>query len=101
MTAVEVLSDQVKLMWVEPHDNNAPITRYLVMYAQAAEGEQVRSVSSTTVMAIITDLFSDTEYNFTVSAYNEIGDSDPSDSLTVRTLEKGKKLSQKSTLCIS
>ena len=62
------------------------------MYQQPAfldtsDGEQV--VNSTVEMADITGLHPGITYNFTVVAFNEIGDSAPSDIVSVTTIEEG------------
>ena len=46
-------------------------------------------VNSTVEMADITGLHPGVTYNFTVVAFNEIGDSTPSDIASIRTLEEG------------
>ena len=46
-------------------------------------------VNSTVEMADITGLHPGVTYNFTVVAFNEIGDSTPSDMVSVTTLEEG------------
>ena len=88
VTAVGVSSQEVNLMWVEPHDNNAPITGYQVAYMEPVfvTGERERVVNTSAIeMATITGLFPGVDYMFMVSAYNEIGQSEPSDPLLVRT----------------
>ena len=101
LTVVEVSSRQIDLMWVEPHDNNAPITRYEVAYLEpefvTGERERVENVTGSgrgsadiVEMATISGLFPGVSYTFTVTAVNEDGSSVPSDPLTVRTLEEGK-----------
>ena len=79
-------------MWEEPHNNNAPITGYRVTYQQPAfldPSSGVQVVNSTVEMADITGLHPGVTYNFTVVAFNEIGDSTPSDMVSVTTLEEG------------
>ena len=46
-------------------------------------------VNSTVEMADITGLHPGVTYNFTVVAFNEIGDSSPSNIASIRTLEEG------------
>ena len=91
--AVSRTSLLITLTWVEPHDNNVPIQGYEVTYMEPSfVGENlVREVNTTTEMATITDLFPGVNYTFTVTAYNEIGLSVPSNPLTVRTLDEGKQ----------
>ena len=91
--AVGVGSREINLTWVEPHDNNAPITGYLIMYMEPGfvTGERMRVVNTSAVeMATITGLFPGVDYMVMVIAYNEIGDSDPSDPLLVRTLDESE-----------
>ena len=77
--SVNTTSRSISLVWEEPHDNNAPIMGYRVMYQEPTflrGGVQV--VNSTVEMAEITGLHPGVTYNFTVVAFNEIGDSTPS-----------------------
>ena len=88
--SVNVTSRSISLEWTEPHDNNAPIMGYRVMYQQPTFlGGSVQVVNSTVEMADITGLHPGVTYNFTVVAFNEIGDSTPSNTAPVRTLEEG------------
>ena len=77
-------------MWDEPHSNNAPIIGYRVIYRQPTFlGGGVQVVNSTIEMAEITGLHPGVTYDFTVVAFNEIGDSTPSDIASIETLEEG------------
>ena len=91
VTAVGISSREINLTWVEPHDNNAPITGYQVMYLlpEFVLGDRLRVVNTSVVMAIISELLPGADYTFSVTALNEIGQSVPSDPLTVRTLDEG------------
>ena len=94
--AVGVSSREVNLTWVEPHDNNAPITGYQVAYMEPefVSGGRRRVVNTSVVeMATITGLFPGVDYMFMVIAFNEIGASAPSDPLAVRTLDEGESVS--------
>ena len=95
VTASRVTSREINLTWVEPHDNNAPILGYLVRYMEPdfVGGDLAREVNTSVEMATITDLSPGVDYEFTVTAYNQIGSSSPSDTLTVRTLDEGSWLS--------
>ena len=53
----------------------------------------VQVVNSTVEMADITGLHPGVTYNFTVVAFNEIGDSTPSDTASVSTAEEGMLVS--------
>ena len=91
---VDISSRGLTLTWVEPHDNNAPISRYEVtfMQTQCDTEERDGEVSSTVEMTTITGLYPGVNYTFTVTAVNEIGPSLPSAPLTVTTEEEGKLL---------
>ena len=93
---VNTTSRSISLVWEEPHNNNTPITGYRVMYQQPAfldSSSGVQVVNSTVEMADITGLHPGVTYNFTVVAFNEIGDSAPSDMVSVTTLEEGAFIS--------
>ena len=88
--SVNTTSRSISLNWTEPHDNNAPIMGYRVMYQEPTFlGSGVQVVNSTVEMADITGLQPGVTYNFTVVAFNEIGDSLPSEIASIRTLEEG------------
>ena len=88
--SVNTTSRSISLSWTEPHDNNAPIMGYRVMYQEPTfRGGGVQVVNSTVEMADITGLQPGVTYNFTVVAFNEIGDSIPSNIASIRTLEEG------------
>jgi hypothetical protein len=80
-------------MWVEPHDNNAPILGYYVSYNQPdfATGEMM-IVNTIGTMANITELYPGVTYNFTITAFNEVGNSSSSTVISFRTLEESKSL---------
>ena len=90
ITALEIESRYLVLTWIEPHDNNAPILGYLVQYNQpefAGGLMVVLNVSEETTN--VTDLFPGVTYNFTVIAFNDIGNSTASETTPVRTLDEG------------
>ena len=75
--SVNTTSRSISLVWEEPHNNNTPITGYRVTYQQPAfldPSSGVQVVNSTVEMADITGLQPGVTYNFTVVAFNEIGD---------------------------
>ena len=75
---------------MEPHDNNAPIFGYRVMYKQPVFLDRIQVVLNTTTTTVdVTGLHPGVTYNFTVVAFNEIGDSPSSDIAPVRTLDEG------------
>ena len=88
--AFEIQSCSVVLSWIEPHDNNAPVEGYLVLYTQPsfAAGEKVVSPTAEEVITL-NDLFPGVTYNFTVIAYNAIGNSTPSEAINIKTPEEG------------
>ena len=88
----ERTSQTISLTWAEPHDNNAPIDSYLVMYTQPefVSGDRNKNVSTIVETANITGLFPGVTYTFTVIAINEIGRSHPSEPLSVKTLDEGE-----------
>ncbi len=95
LTDIVITSRNVTLTWVEPHDNNAPITQYQVSYVAPVflEGQEVSALTvDDTEMITIADLHPGETYTFTVIAINEEGNSDMSAPLTIRTLEEGIKL---------
>ena len=76
---------------MEPHDSNAPIQGYRVTYSQPAflntTGTFVLETTDTSLDII--GLHPGITYNFTVVAFNDIGDSLPSDVAAVTTLDEG------------
>ena len=89
--AVETQSCYLVLTWMEPHDNNAPILGYFISYNQPvfAGGERV-TLNVTEEMVNATNLLPGVMYNFTVVAYNDIGNSAESETTPLSTLEEGK-----------
>ena len=78
-------------MWVEPHDNNAPILGYYISYNQPVfVGGEMVIVNTIGTMANITGLYPGVTYNFTVMAFNEVGNSSSSVVFPSRTLEESK-----------
>ena len=91
LMATNISSRSVFLVWVEPHDNNAPIQSYLIQYMQPTyvTGDRNRNVTTTTTEASITSLLPGATYSFTVTVINSFGMSPSSDPLIIRTLEEG------------
>ena len=73
---------------MEPHHNNAPILGFYIY----TYGDLVGNVTADEDSLNVTGLMPDTEYVFTVTAFNSIGISQPSLSFVVTTLEAGKVL---------
>ena len=89
MEAVIVTSRSLSLVWVEPYHNNAPVLGYRVMYSQQDIGANVEYVMEQETLQIA-PLLPGITYQFTIVAYNDIGDSAPSDILEITTLEEGR-----------
>ena len=92
LTATIVGSRNITLEWVEPHDNNAPILRYRVFYVMPSFLGSMNIYVDTvddTEMLLIEDLHPGEMYMFTVSAFNEEGESKRSIPFVVRTSEEG------------
>lgn len=93
ITALGIQSRYLLLTWVEPHDNNAPIQGYLVFYNQPDfAGGMAEVLNVTEVEANVTGLYPGATYNFTVVAFNEVGNSSLSAATQFRTVEEGKSL---------
>ena len=78
---------------MKPHSNNAPIQWYQVTYmgSLCVGGEQrTIRVNTSMEMVAIDNLKPSMDYNFTVTAFNEVGASPPSDQLSIRTLGEGR-----------
>ena len=92
LTAIEINSRNITLVWVEPHENNAPILRYRVYYITpsflGAKDVSVETMDDSETLTIL-NLHPGEEYEFTVTAINEEGESENSTSLTVGTEEEG------------
>ena len=91
MTGVALNSTAIQLTWFEPHDNNAPIQGYRVMYTRPEflNGSDVE-LTVPSEMAVVTGLHPGVTYNFTVVAFNEIGDSLESTVSMVTSQEEGR-----------
>lgn len=90
-TAVSVSSNKTGLSWRVPHDNNAPVIGYRLMYFQNDTGDYMDFETANNTYNV-TNLLPGVTYDFTVVAINDIGESAASDVLTITTLEEGKKL---------
>ena len=76
---------------MEPHDNNAPILGYFVLYNQPNfAGGEIVTLNVSEQMVNVTNLFPGFTYNFTVIAYNDIGNSTESEATPLRTLDEGE-----------
>nr|XP_015838890.1 PREDICTED: Down syndrome cell adhesion molecule isoform X18 [Tribolium castaneum] len=82
----------VQLSWVAPFDGNSPITRYMIEYKQSKvswEGntERVLVPGDQTEAGVFT-LRPATTYHIRIVAENEIGSSEPSETVTIITAEE-------------
>ena len=95
-------STAIQLNWFEPHDNNAPILGYRVMYTRPEflNGGDVE-LSVLSEMAVVTGLHPGVTYNFTVIAFNDIGDSRESTVAMVITEEGGTVIYKRGIICIA
>ena len=84
VVAIEVTQNTIALMWIKPHNNYAPIIGYYIMYTRA--GFQTNVVNTSIESINLTGLISGRVYTINVTAFNEIGASNPSDALIVQTL---------------
>ncbi|KAJ9583675.1 hypothetical protein L9F63_021979, partial [Diploptera punctata] len=90
---IECASREVKLAWNEPLDGNSPILSYAVLHTQNPEDwPEIKSESHSDSLpsppqpwARIADLRPATTYYFRVIAFNQLGASSPSRSVSVTT----------------
>ena len=81
---MNVTSDSLILLWLEPHHNNAPLLGFHVLIMPNFITLTVENES-----LLVTGLEPGETYHFQVVAFNSIGDSLPSDPFIVTTLETG------------
>ena len=94
---VDVTEMSVTLSWTMPEDNNAPILGYRISYylpefigEDIIFGEEaIVNVSGQVTQETVMSLHPFVNYTFTVTAFNEIGDSGRSDAVSVLTNESG------------
>ena len=92
LMTLNVTSRSLTLTWVEPHENNAPISGYKVCFWQPdflGGGNDTFIVPGAVEQVLIGVLHPGVSYTFTVVAFNGIGDSVPSAPLSIRTLDEG------------
>ena len=93
--ATNITSRSLVLTWIEPHDNNAPITGYRVMYSEPTFlGGNMIMLNATEERADISGLHPGVPYEFTVVGFNDIGDSVPSEVVSQTMDEEGTFLLQ-------
>ena len=89
--AVNITSDSLILQWLEPHDNNAPLLGYWIVYCTLDICTYI-TIEAGPTSYLVTHLQPAVTYHFTVLAHNSIGTSLPSLSINVTTLEAGKTI---------
>ncbi|XP_044596034.1 Down syndrome cell adhesion molecule-like protein Dscam2 isoform X39 [Cotesia glomerata] len=83
----------VQLSWAAPYDGNSPIKRYLIEY-KMSKGSWETDIDRVIVPATqqnvagVFNLRPATTYHLRIVAENEIGNSDPSDTVTIITAEE-------------
>lgn len=83
----------VQLSWAAPYDGNSPIKRYLIEY-KISKGSWENDIDKVLVpgsqqnVAGVFNLRPATTYHLRIVAENEIGASDPSDTVTIITAEE-------------
>lgn len=83
----------VQLSWAAPYDGNSPIKRYLIEY-KISKGSWENDIDKVLVpgsqqnVAGVFNLRPATTYHLRIVAENEIGSSDPSDTVTIITAEE-------------
>ena len=95
LTFSDLTSRNLTLSWVEPHDNNAPILEYFVIYTDPnflGGAEVTLSVNGPDPPEelFIDNLHPGVTYSFIVFGNNEEGNGSSSQPLSVRTLEEGR-----------
>ena len=83
----------VQLSWAAPYDGNSPIKRYVIEY-KISKGSWESDIDRVVVpgsqqnVAGVFNLKPATTYHLRIVAENEIGTSDPSDTVTIITAEE-------------
>ena len=92
VNAVNITSHSLILLWLEPHNNNAPVLGYRIEYCtQSLDLSTCISVDvGPQTSYLVTGLQAAVTYHFTIQAYNSIGPSFLSPVFSVTTLEAGK-----------
>lgn len=83
----------VQLSWAAPYDGNSPIKKYIIEYkinkgSWETDIDRVLVPYSQQNIAGVSNLRPATTYNLRIVAENEIGTSDPSDTVTIITAEE-------------
>lgn len=88
--AVNITSNSVVLLWLEPPDNNAPLLGYWIVYYTPHISTNITIGLQTS--HLVTGLQPAMTYHFTLVAFNSIGSSLSSLGIDVTTLEAGKTM---------
>ena len=88
VTVSEIRPFSIALSWVEPHNNNAPISDYIIDITTVETGATQMVRANASVEAFnVTDLLPFVNYSFTVRAENDEGLGRPSMPVFQQTLE--------------
>ena len=82
----------VQLSWSAPYDGNSPLTRYLIEY-KVSKGDWQTDIDRVLVpgqqtIAGVYNLMPATNYHFRLVAENDVGASEPSETVTIITAEE-------------
>lgn len=90
---VEITDDSITLFWKSPDDDgNSEITEYILEYLETKVTKTWKKVTKITETTYkLTELVKDTDIQFRVTAINEIGQSPPSPTSTVKISKPVKK----------
>uniref|UniRef100_T1JAD1 Down syndrome cell adhesion molecule-like protein Dscam2 n=1 Tax=Strigamia maritima TaxID=126957 RepID=T1JAD1_STRMM len=82
----------VHLIWSHAYDGNSPVLKYIVQYkhvlAEWFGGSANETVKGSTSGAVVSSLLPATKYSFRVMAENDVGVSEPSETVVVTTAEE-------------
>lgn len=93
MKVLDKSGRSVQLSWAAPYDGNSPIKRYVIEYkiskgSWETDIDRVLVPGSQQNVAGVFNLRPATTYHLRIVAENEIGASDPSDTVTIITAEE-------------
>uniref|UniRef100_T1JAC9 Down syndrome cell adhesion molecule-like protein Dscam2 n=1 Tax=Strigamia maritima TaxID=126957 RepID=T1JAC9_STRMM len=82
----------VNLAWLQPYDGNSQVAKYIVQYkhvlADWIGGSANETVIGRVTSAVVSSLLPATKYAFRVMAENEVGVSEPSETVVISTAEE-------------
>ena len=88
LIAIATSSTQIDLSWTVPADGGSAITGYTLQYNKAGEtafGESITDIEADATSYSHTSLDAGTEYTYRLVAINDVGDSDPSNTVSATT----------------